>query len=341
MAVDPVPYVVHGAKHSADVFRQAFYDATSGVKGVSTYSSMEVSATPTPSGQVSVSPGGLIMPNTYSGGGGQSYTGRNASETLVDVPPSDSTGSKTWYIIFRVQDPQFGGPAPADPLVGPYAFVECVSDSATITDPHYRLARVVVPASTATVTASMITDLRNVANPVIGAPRTLARPRVTNDNSAQNWLNASIEDGGEYFPGGAGSFNVCRTVVPEDALSMIIEANYQAVRYTANQNVYGQYWIEFGNEYKDHTWPNKRQYEFATQAFQFDSPAAANTMRTNWPLAHVVAVPAKLRGELTTFVFKAGYYPASAKDGVSMDAMSGQHLKVTFLREPSHYNGFN
>ncbi len=55
-----------------------------------------------------------------------------------------------------------------------------MSASATISDPHYRLARIVVPASTATITNSMITSLRELANP--RSKRVVApRPNVTND----------------------------------------------------------------------------------------------------------------------------------------------------------------
>jgi hypothetical protein len=103
MAVDPVPYVVHGAKHSADVFRQAFFDSTSGAEGVSSPTAMGVKATGTPSNQVRVFPGGVLIPNTYQGGEGQSYTGRNASlKPLVDVPASDSTGPRSRGTSFSV-----------------------------------------------------------------------------------------------------------------------------------------------------------------------------------------------------------------------------------------------
>ena len=231
MAVDPVPYVVHGAKHSADVFRQGFYDSTGGAEGVSDPKSMGVRATGTPSGQVRVAPGGVLIPNTYTGGAGQSYTGRNASETLVDVPASDSTGAKSWYIIFRVQDPQFGGSAPLDPLTGPYSFLECVSTSATVPDPHYRLAKVVVPKSTAAIQGSMITDLRSLAQPH-RQQLMFGRPRINEDAvpaySAN--LKQQVSTGGEYFPGGNGSPNTFQVYVPTWATRILVDASWMSVR---------------------------------------------------------------------------------------------------------------
>src|SRR5699024_2069484 len=64
MAVDPVPYVVHGAKHSADVFRQAHYDAMGGAHGISSVGALHVKQTGTPSNQVQVAPGGATILNT-------------------------------------------------------------------------------------------------------------------------------------------------------------------------------------------------------------------------------------------------------------------------------------
>lgn len=319
MAVDPVPYVVHGAKHSADVFRQTLHDSTSGAEGISLPSNLRVRQTNTPSAQVRVAPGGLLINNTYSGGAGQSYAGRVASETLVTVPASDSTGSKSWYIIFRTQDPQFGGPAPTDPLVGPYSFLECVSTSATVSDPHYRLAKVVVPASTATVTSAMITDLREMANPRIRVVNR-ARPSVATDTAMV--LNSTT---GEFFPGNAGASGGTQEIdVPVWATRMIVEAMWIGVEYSAGTNSYGKYWIEYGI--------NADKY--ITQDFAFNSPGtAADGMRANWPLSDDRHVPVAMRGNTGVFSFVAKRdSPSTGR--ASMDRLSGLSLKVTFLEEP-------
>src|SRR5699024_9873322 len=196
MAVDPVPYVVHGAKHSADVFRQAFHDSTGGGEGISTPTALHTRQTATPSNQVRVRPGGAIILNSYQGGAGQSYAVRVASDTTVDVPASDSTGSKSWFIIVRISDPQFAGQAPSDPKNGPYVFLECVSQSETITDPHLKLASVVVPASTATITNSMITSLRELANPRKDYGF-FARPRIMEDQGNQIKLTSRYINGSD------------------------------------------------------------------------------------------------------------------------------------------------
>ena len=339
MAVDPVPYVVHGAKHSADVFRQALSDSTGGAEGISHPSDMNVRATGTPSNQVRVAPGGLLIPNTYTGGGGQSYAGRNASETLVNVPASDSTGAKSWKIIFRVSDPQFGGQAPADPLVGPYAFIECVSASASIASPHYVLADITVPASTATITNAMITDRRSLGQPKRDSV-IFARPRIADDDDDRhNYVNArwSGPNGnfyGEAFPGGAGSPNSAEIYVPEWATHQSIRADWIGVRCESGKNSYGHYWIEFGDEYKNHGWPGGRQFEYATQVFAFDTTGTQGNYRTSWPLMDQTTVPKKLRGKTIRYQFKAGLYDDADTNGVFMNRLSGLGLEVTFSQAP-------
>ena len=338
MAVDPVPYVVHGAKHSADVFRQAFHDSTGGAEGISTPTSFHVRQTATPSNQVRVRPGGAIVLNSYQGGAGQSYGIRNADESLVDVPASDSTGSKSWYVIARISDPQFAGPAPADPKVGPYLFLECVSQSSTITDPHLKLASVVVPASTATITNSMITSMRELAQPKRDGV-VFARPRIADDDDDRhNYVNARWRGPngnfyGEAFPGGAGSPNSADIYVPEWATHQSIRADWIGVRCESGKNTFGHYWVEFGDEYRDHGWPGGRQFEYATQVFAFDTTGTQGNYRTSWPLMDQTTVPKKLRGKTIRYQFKAGLYDDADTNGVFMNRLSGLGLEITFSQQ--------
>lgn len=316
MAVDPVPAVIHGAKHSADVFRQWIYDSTSGAEGISSPTGLRVRATGTPSGQVRVAPGGLIVRNSYQGGGGQSYSGRNASETLVSVPASDSTGAKSWNIIFRIQDPQFGGPAPANKESGPYSFIECVAKSANISDPHYVLAEVNVPKSTATITNAMVTDRREVANPLTLEVRR-PRPNVAADNE---YVTGTGPDG-EWFPNMGGEQTIH---IPEWATRVQIDATWMGIRYQSGSNAYGEYWVEFGPYLR----PSTRKY--STQRFMYDTASSSNTYRTNWIAEDDRYVPAEVRGTDQIFVMKAR--KVGPDTGASIDGMSGVSLKVKFLQ---------
>lgn len=330
MALENAPWAVDGAKHSAAVARTLAYSSTSGAEGIVEPADLRVRATQTPSGSVRVAPGGIAILNRAPNGGQQTYTARNVSETLVEVQPTGSGGGRTDYVWAHIIDPEYGGQFPENPQTAQYFFL-----TASAAQPEgngwYRLARIDIPASTATITQAMITDLREVANP--RSERVLhARPRVQDDNQGNairlNWL---VENGGEYFPGGAGSPNTFTVDVPAWATRMIIRADWVGVRYAASTNPHGRYWVEFGDEYRDHGWNNNRQWEFGTQLFQFDSPGASNnTMRTNWILGDSVAVASKLRGKAVTFAFKAGVNLAESRGDVTMDALSGLIMEVYF-----------
>ena len=319
MAVDPVPYVVHGAKHSADIFRQAFHESTSGGEGISTPTSLHVRQTATPSNQVRVRAGGAIILNSYQGGAGQSYAVRNVSDTMVDVPASDSTGPKSYYIIVRVSDPQFAGQAPEDPLEGPYVFMECVPQSANITDPHLKLAAVVVPASTATIINSMITSMRELAQPkMITVNR--SRPLNLTDVETLTMTDAS----GERFPNSGGGQNI---VVPSWATRAIIEAEWLMINERPG-NAYGAIWVEYGPLAS-----GGDTREYSTQRFRWNTQAGSDSSRGIWKISDDVYIPAALRGSSQVFSMRG--YLTYASDGSArpqMDQHSGIVFKVTFMQ---------
>lgn len=322
MAVDPVPYVVHGAKHSADVFRQGFHDSTGGASGVSLPNNLHVKQTGTPSNRVQVAPGGAIIANSYQGGTGQSYGLRNAATTLVDVPASGSTGSKSWKIVFRVSDPQFGGQAPADPLVGPYVFLECVAAASVISAPHIVLADVVVPASTATITNAMITDRRKVAIPKV---LDVWRFKAIVSGDEEILVTDDVVKG-EYFPNNGGPQMID---IPEWATRVLIDVDWVQTRF-APGNAWGQVWVEYG------PYAGASLRERSTQRMQWDTGGSSTVSRGAMKVVDDVYVPAAYRGTTQMFVPKATRV-GGANNTVSMDAMSAMSMKVRFqnVADPS------
>lgn len=332
MALDPVPWFVgSGAKHSAATARNLAWNATGGKTGIATPESLEVRPLPTPGAGVRVMPGGAVINSVYGGALQQSYTARNDAADTVEIPVNQPS-ARTYYITVEVNDPTYAGTQPPSKETGPYVFFRARTSRQSV-HPECLLAKVVVPANSPSITGSMITDMRTLANPrreeiVFG------RPRITEDNEAGMTLNALTEDGGEYFPGGGGSPNTFEVTVPEWANRVMIDAKWMAVRYAADSNPYGAYWVEFGDEYKPHTWPHKRQYEFATQSFKFNGPGTSNdVMQVNWLLMDARPIVPKLRGKDCTFAFKAGYINTNSKS-VSMDAMSGLGCRLTFVEAP-------
>lgn len=166
MALDTVPWFIGGgAEHSPAIARQLAYAATNGATGINAATDLRVTALPTPGAFVRIMPGGGVMLNRYPGGGQQSYTVRNPSATDVDVSATGSAGGSTRYVILRVDDPEFGGQAPANVVTGPYVRPVLVSSITNLAYPFVALAKIVQPANTATITQAMITDLREMANP--------------------------------------------------------------------------------------------------------------------------------------------------------------------------------
>ena len=174
MSFDSVPWFVGGgAEHSVEVARLLAYAATSGAAGVVAPADLKVSALPVAGTSVRVAVGGVVIPNLYPGGGQQTYIGRAPTTTDIPVTATDSASGRTDLVIARVDDPQYGAQAPPDVTVGPYIRVAVIENVTPNTStlpagtayPAIVLARITIPASTATITNAMITDLRKLANP--------------------------------------------------------------------------------------------------------------------------------------------------------------------------------
>lgn len=337
MALDPVPTWIHGAKHSGDILRQGTFNETGGAEGVSSPTAFRVRATQTPSNKVRVDPGGLLMLSPWDEG--QTYTMRNASETLVEVPASSSLSANTWYINAWVNDPNKpGGTVPVSKEFGPYNFLTCDPEPKD-NNPAYACAKIDVPKNTSTITQDMIEDLREVANPIVGQ-FTFSRPRISEDDGTQIKLtNRLTVDGvgpfwGEYFPGGAGFPNETRQKIPLRATHMSIRADWMGISVKGGENSHGRYWIEFGDQNKAHGWPGGRNFEYATQQFGFDTTGAGSSYKEPWPLMDQVYIPKKLRGKVVTFVFKAGLNDSASTAGITMAALGGVGLHAVFSMAP-------
>lgn len=175
--LDPVPWAVTGAKSSADIARVLGNFATDDGNGIRMPWDLKVEQLPVAGNQVRVQPGVAALRNIYAQAGyGQSYVVRNISATDVPVPPTDTTGGATRYLLLRVSDPQYGGQVPADVLNGPYVFFEWASTKTGHTFPHVVLGRIVQPANTSTITTSMIFSERTIYRPLQETDQLLVFP---------------------------------------------------------------------------------------------------------------------------------------------------------------------
>lgn len=345
MAVDRW-FIGGGAEHTPESARRLVYASTNGAEGVGGVNDLRVLPLAVPGQGVRVTVGSALMRSRYVGGETQTYMGSVYQQETVSVTPTGSQSKRSDLVIMRVEDPFAAGspynpPADVDIADSPYVYIRVISGVPANTtrlqsvpgyanDTGVALARIDYPVNTGTVTAGMIVDLRSVAQPR-RSEVVFARPRVAADDTTQRFLTATTANGGEYFPGGGGAPNEFEVDVPAWATRMVIDARWMSIHY--KNNPYGSFWIEYGDEYRNHTWPNKQQYEFATQWFSYNAPnTGADEKTDNWLLMDEVPVPAKLRGKKMTVVFKAGVSVASMGTGkwVWMNATGGLGCRITF-----------
>lgn len=321
MALDPVPTWIHGAKHSGDVLRMGTFNETGGAEGVSSPTAFRVRATPTPSNMVRVDPGGLLLLSPWDEG--QTYSMRNASETLVEVPASSSLSANTWYINAWVNDPNKpGGTVPVSKEFGPYNFLTCDPEPKG-NNPAYACAEINVPKSEATILQDYITDLREVAQPK-SKEVSVPRPTIGGDNGLELRSGKAFPEG-EWFPNVGGNDNTGRysIFVPKWATRMQIRCEWLSINYK-NDPGKGLYWVSYG--------PNGSTTtpDYYTQAFGWNGEGVMSGT-TNWILEQQVGVQRAWRGTVQNFYPRATRYESGGYVGLT--SSGGMVFRVRFLEE--------
>lgn len=174
MAMERVPYLVGGGfEHTAEIMRAALAASTSGAEGVVLPGDFRTTPLPVPGTAIIVGPGNALIRNNYGGGGAQTYAVRAPQQTELPIQATGSSGGRTDLIVARIDDPTYAG-TEFDPETYEAAKFEVIRGvpakttqvrQLSLSYPAIEVARVTLPASTGTVTASMITDLRRVALP--------------------------------------------------------------------------------------------------------------------------------------------------------------------------------
>ncbi|MDX2658356.1 hypothetical protein PV402_39920 [Streptomyces scabiei] len=167
MTLSPIPIATTGGEHTAQQFRMMIKDLARDQQGVTTGLDLKVTALATPGAGVQVSDGSAVIAGKVSTVQGH-YSAYNIGSDTVAISATGGTG-RSDMLVLRVEDPDYEGTR--DPETDPIVFFEVVSNvssSATTAPSGYSaipLARIDIPASTATITNAMIVDLRKVANP--------------------------------------------------------------------------------------------------------------------------------------------------------------------------------
>jgi hypothetical protein len=171
MALEMDSWAVTGAQSSARIARLMHQSGTSSGNGVVDVGHLQVQPLEVPGGGVRILAGGATILGREQQFQG-SYFAYNVGTDTVDVAPTGSGGGRSDMVVLQVEDPNIDGTSwnhdvTSDPV---YHFRVIEGVPSTATEPPagltaIPLARITLPASTGTVTAARITDLRRSANP--------------------------------------------------------------------------------------------------------------------------------------------------------------------------------
>lgn len=160
------PMMVHGGTHPARTMRMMIRDMARGSQGVTEGNDLKVQPLATPGAGVRVGDGSGTIRGAAAWQG--SYTQYNVGDAEVPIAATGA-GARSDLVVLRIEDPEYEGTRdPAADDIGYFHVVSGVSATATAVPAGMTaipLARLDLPANTATVTEVMVTDLRQIANP--------------------------------------------------------------------------------------------------------------------------------------------------------------------------------
>ncbi|MEW2402123.1 hypothetical protein [Streptomyces sp. NPDC046862] len=309
MALQPTPIAVTGGEHTAQMFRMMIKDLARGNQGITESSDLKVTALSTPGAGVQIADGSGVIAGKVSTVQGH-YSVYNIGTDTVDVGSTGGTG-RSDMIVLRVEDPEYEGTRdPSDCAY--FQVITNVSSSATSAPSGYSaipLARIDIPSSTATITNSMIVDLRKVANP--RRERTLypyyaADPLVEISGTSETW---------QTFP----SPTLASIPIPVWAASAKVVYTISGLRY-ADGNVWANFRFLLGS------------YE-AAQWVGIDDNQGTSARRGTVQMVETIDLTtttgAAMRG--TTQSFKSRMRTRSANAGkVGVDATTTFNVDIEF-----------
>jgi hypothetical protein len=221
----PVPILTNGANHSAEQFRAMVQDLARGSEGITAGTDLKVTQLGTPGGGVQIAEGSAVIRGRVSAFQG-SYSTRNQGASTVTIAAQGAGSGRSDMVILRVEDPEYEGTLdPAEDDINYFQVLSNVSSSATTIPGGLTgipLARIDIPASTSTITNSMIVDLRQIANPRRQSLQHVHSP--TSTSTAINNSNGTYA----YFSTEAG----WSVPIPSWASQAIVSIDLAQIRYT-------------------------------------------------------------------------------------------------------------
>lgn len=328
MGWDTVPWMVEGgAQHSASLGRRFAYAAMGGNDGIIAATDLEVRELAVPGTKIRVYPGLASIRNKASGALNELYLGSLFSEDQVNIAATTASGPRSDMICARVENPWLAGepwPDPPSDANGPYIKTVVLSNvgSAAVVPPAGNgnalipLARIDLPASTATVIQSYIKDLRYMANALqSGDNRVLP-------NSGQHTLLTS-QNTFITWPIPLMSAQTVR--VPSWATKAVINGVAAVIKVNPGGNARGDIRAGIGAQ--------------RTGAVQWDYDTTGTTTpdRQNLIFGGEIDIPASYRGTTQSLLTEARGYTVASGNTVAIVAelTSTISLDVTFKAVPA------
>lgn len=326
MGWDTVPWFVeNGAQHSASLARKLAFAAMRGNEGIVGGPDLEVRALAVPGTKIRVFPGLAAIRNRTPGAMKEMYLASMISEEEVDIAATSASGPRSDMICVRIENPWIDGepwPDPPSTPLGPYVKTLVISNvgSAAVTPPPGNgnalipLARIDLPASTATVIQSYITDLRFMASVLEQSNRIMVAV------PGQHML-AVAQTTYVVWPSPPMSTQTIK--VPEWATKCVINGTVAVVNFPTGNSV-GDLRAGLGT--------------LRTAAMKFDySNSAAGPDRGNLIFGGTVDIPATMRGTTQNVVTEAR--SAGAGGGATVpiyaELYSTVSLELKFQAQPT------
>lgn len=281
MAIDRW-FIGGGAEHTPESARRLVYASTGGAEGVGGANDLKVLPLAVPGAGARVVIGSGLIKSNYVGGETQTYMGTVYTQETVSIAATGSGAGRSDLIIMRVEDPFAAGspwdtPTPIE--TSPYIHIRVISGvpagttrvqdvPGRATDTALTLARIDLPASTATVTEAMITDLRSLAQPRTKTFRHRENAPATNSDM-------SSDTAVQWPPVGVW------VNIPEWATHVWLNGEVSgAIALSAASS--GDLWLRFGPTLTTQITPYNEQGGFGS--------------RLSYPVGSKIAIPEALRG---------------------------------------------
>lgn len=312
------PMFVDGATHPAELVRGMIRDLAGSREGIIRSASMRVSQRAVAGGGVRIADGSCLIQGKFTAWQGY-YYGRNIGDQDVPIAATGAA-ARSDMVIARVEDPQYEGvlnPA-TDATFYPYVASNVAGTATKVSDVSATmtgipLARIDIPANTATITDAMVVDLRQMANPRRSRQMFNFRQAAVEDLTSAAWVQ---------WPVGA-SWSVA---IPDWANQAVVSVLFNSLRGNrVDANTAGGFWGGLRAGLGGVAYTRESGYDW-------NIPAVNNYDRSMMAVADSMAVPANMRGT-TTSLWTEGY-KTGGNPSLEVDSYSSVLADLEFIEVP-------